>query len=136
MSTTVLTFALNSVNYSLSPKYCQVVDYSMPFVGKPRLYERALAGVDGSVVQGYSVDPIRFRLDCVCKFSNTASITTTLDSIANSLAATIGSDVKLAVSWFPGRTWTVRLASEFAPKVALNGAFFTLDFVVPSGAED
>lgn len=134
MSTTILTFALNGINYSVSPYYCQVVDYEMPFVGKPRLYERAKAGANGSVVQGYSREPLRFRLDCVCKYGNTESPMTTLDAIATKLALTVGSSVTLQVSWFPGKVWTVRLASEFAPRVALNGAFFTLEFVVPTGA--
>jgi len=136
MSTTVLTFALNGINYSLSPYYVQVVDYDMPLLGKPRLFERAKAGANGSVVQGYSREPLRFRLDCACKFPSPASPSTTLDAISAKLALTIGSDVSLAVSWFSGKTWTVRLASEFSPKLGLNGAFFTLEFIVPSGAKN
>lgn len=130
-----LTFTLNGINYGAAPYNVQVMDYHMPFVGKPVLYERKKADADGSVVQGTSVEPIRFTLECACKYSNTASPATTLDAIAEKLELTVGSSVTLVVSWFTGKTWTVRLASEFAPKAALNGAFFTLEFVVPSGGE-
>ncbi len=106
---------------------------SAPYFGKPRVDERPLAGETGSVTQGSTFESITLTLQCKVVAVSRAALITQLEAIKGVLEVTLQGEKVLVLDEYPGRQYTGRFTSAFNPDLAINGAEFTLTFLVPSG---
>lgn len=127
---TSASFSFNGTDLAGSSYQVYVLNHDLPYLPPARVAQAELSGADGAVTQGANYGSFEVTLDCMCVGSSPSDVDTKLQAVATLLKNSETGEKAFVIGTNSGDTYQARLVSEIRPQRFLNGAAFTLTFLV------